>query len=546
MMAANNHSREYHQHYNHSTPAPSTMPSYLSTTEQHREKNIFKTTTNKPLRFAILGSHKSSKSAFVSIISNNISLENYYPTIQNSPILLQFQPKKIQSRALLDVNISLKSLKGLNLLQSSGDNMSSSKISLSKRLLNTINQRNINLLKKKQQSSDSLFNLQLESSESILHDTHGYYDLDYSNPNLFNNEQFSPLNSFHSPIASFSRGQSFGNSFNNSAGRKFPALGSFTSIGERHNSDYDEKKFDHDNDDDDDYDDDYNTGSRYSAPVTTPILVELIDTPGVQQEDLIPFLERSLDNRLSKDLLNNLANGYNTNYRSRVKPLITGSGISDLNAAVDGYILFYSCVPEFEKTDMMPPPPIYDELENEKDSTFDNKGIKALRDEYIDETKRETYEGMASIEILKSLYSSIVEAWKEYQIYYHSWETGKEYDNLSIASSFKQLWKNKDKPNSGSTSMKDLNKIKDPAQRKKMEALIKQQIGTDSRPPVVVVCSHIDSPYAAPLLIEKGRKLAESWGCSFIEMSCAYESDEWVNVEETMAIAIRECVEHMK
>lgn len=539
IIVSNIYHYSYHSKSSNSK-TPFLMSSYLSRSEHHQEKNVFKTTTNKPLRFAVLGSHKSSKSAFVSIISNNISLENYYPTIQNSPILLQFQPKRVTSRAILDINVTLKNLKGLKILKRNEN--STTLINLSKPLLNKINQRSINSLKKIHQSSDYNVRLQIESSETILNETNGYYDLDYSNPNLFNNENFSPINSFHSPIASFSRGQSFGHNFNNSIGRKFPTIGSFASS----NTDDFDNNNNNDDDDDDNYDEDDNNSNnnknKYKAPVTTPILVELIDTPGVQKEDLIPFLEKSLDNRLSKDVLSNLANDYNTNYRSRVKPLITGSGISDLNAAVNGYILFYSCVPEFEKTDSMPPPPMYNES-NEEIGKINDDGIKTLRQEYLDETKRETFDGMESLEILKSLYASIVEAWKEYQMYYHSWETGKEYDDLSITSSFKQLWKNKDK---NTKDFKDFKELKDPSQRKKLQAYIEQNLGSDNRPPIIIVCSHIDSPYAAPLLIEKGRQLADNWGCSFVEMSCAYDSDKWVNVEETLAIAIRESVERKR
>lgn len=543
------------------------MSSFRTPSKSSPQKNVFKSTTNKPLRFAILGPHKSSKSAFVSIIANHISLENYYPTIRNSPILLQFQPKREASRAILDVNVSLTDLKELNLLEKEDRGSSGShtdvKLELSRPLLNKINKKNIQLLKKKHQqmsgssveSGGACFN---EASEAILAETHDYYDLDYSNPDLFDEEAFSPLNSFHSPIASFSRGQSFGHSFNNSAGRKFPSVNSFSSM-------MSHDRYDEAVDEDVDLRGTAGRARHYRAPVTTPILVELIDTPGVQKEDLIPFLERSLDNRLSRDILSNLANEYNTNYRSRVKPLITGSGISDLNAAVDGYILFYSCVPEFENTDVMPPPPMYADNDGEQQQepagidiaaggthtakTRDNDGISrsrpqrkgndTLRQAQKEERDRERDEGLAAIEILESLYASIVEAWKEYHRYHYSWEVGKEYDNLSLSSSFKQLWKNKDKA-------RDLKELQDPAQRRKMEAYIEQQLGSDIRPPVVIVCSHIDSPYAAPLLIEKGRKLAEQWGCSFVQMSCAYDMETWVNVEETLAIAVRESVEHKK
>lgn len=491
------------------------MSSYKPASK-HEKKNVFQSTTNKPLRFAILGPRKSSKSSFVSIIANDISLENYYPTIQNSPILLQFQPKRETSRALLDVNVTLADLKQLHLLDSKevygAGPEDDCRIEISNRLIKRINRKHIEKLKRRKTSGhlgDSL--AEEESSEHVLAATHHYYDLDYTNPDLFRHEAFSPLSSFHSPIAGVSRGESFGNSFNNSAGRKFPQMSGLSSWqddggwADREASVTGAGAPD--------------SATRYRAPVTTPILVELIDTPGVQLDDIIPFLERSLDNRLSKDVLSNLANEYNTHFRSRVKPLITGSGISDLNAAVDGYLLFYSCVPEFENTEVDPSPPLY----GADDPAGAGAGGRPKPASCAEERTED------SLEILASLHASIVDAWREYLAYHKSWEEGKEYDSLSLSSSIRQLWKSNNAagasegaPGCGpGTAFSG---------------------GAPSHPPIVVVCTHIDSPYAAPLLVSRGRALARSWGCSFIEANCShgYAGDGWENVEEALSLLVRE------
>lgn len=470
-------------------------------TMSKEDKNVFKATCNKPLRFAVLGPHRSSKSAFVSIIANQISLANYYPTIQNSPILLQFQPKRETTRSILDINISLDELDQIGLLHDE-------KFIISEDLLKKINIRSIKTKKKihNLQSSQERkqFIEDLHSTDKILKLTNNYYDLDYTKTDMFDDESFSPINSFHSPIASFSVGQSFGNSFANSAGMKFPKMSSI-------------KK-----DQDTEFDD------KYKPPVTTPILIELIDTPGVQRDDLIPFLERSLDSRLSRDVLSNLANEYNTNYRSRVKPLITGSGISDLNAGVNGYLLFYSCIPETDDIDSLPP--AYENVINDTNLKLSAKNEQP-------------------IEVLKCLYISIRDAWREYNSYQNDWEESKEYDNLSLTSSIKQLWKDKDKlkdSKSSSTAMNNSSSNNSSFSNRNNKIKNKEKTdGLDSKqtPPVVVVCTHIDSPQAAPLLIQHGRELAKEWGCTFVQMSCAYNEDEWANVEEALAVAIREVVE---
>jgi hypothetical protein len=363
------------------------------TTMSTPRKNVFKGTTNQPLRLALLGAHQAGKSALLSVVANHISLDNYYPTQRNSPMLLQFQPKKESSRAVLDVNATVADLQEMGVIEDTTGAADASAdadadadadpatldVMLSAQLLRQIDKAGIQRLKqtKHGQGQNAQFD---ESTVAILQQTDNLYDLDYSCPNLFEQDAFSPLSSFHSPtgIASYSRGHSFGKSFTNSAGRRFPAyeVETMSTPNQNHPS----HSF-HQN--------------RYHAPIATPILVEMVDTPGITSnaDGLIPFLERSLDSRLTKDVLSNLANGYNTAFRSRVIPLITGSGISDLNGQMDCYLLVYSAI----------------------DST--------------------------TLAVVESLYEAIVDAWREWSAYKTGWAKGGEHDALSMSTSIKHLWK---------------------------------------------------------------------------------------------------------
>ncbi|TID31193.1 hypothetical protein CANINC_000241 [Pichia inconspicua] len=183
--------------------------------------------------------------------------------------------------------------------------------------------------------------------------------------------------------------------------------------------------------------------------------VEIIDTPGVCSEELIPFLERSLDNRLAKDILGGLANNYNTKFRSKMTPILVASGASELNGEVDGYLLFYSAVPSEL-------PPSYEEQENSEDE----------------------------LRIIEDLYECIQEAWKDFSKYKKGWIEGKEYDEMSLSASIKQLWsKEKEK----GTFVNILT------------------------PPIILVCTNSKSDRAAPLLVQKGKQLAKKWNCQFVE-----------------------------
>ncbi|ODV84710.1 hypothetical protein CANARDRAFT_28859 [[Candida] arabinofermentans NRRL YB-2248] len=529
----------------------------------HRKKNLMRSTTDKPLRFALLGPHKSSKSSIVSIITNDKSLGNYYPTLRNSPTLIQFQPKNSKTRALLDVNLTLSNLEEMDLLNSNNlvltdrilsivskhSSSNNNNNSLTPQKSNNNNPNHLNRQSPKHISSVSMSlsmtspsqNLQLSPTSSnttiattttanttttttttsdILSSTLNYYDLDYDSSLLFDDNlstnsfsyssfgdhssSLSPIQNFYSPLthntnhAGFSNGKGsyFSSVMSAAAAANTSRSISGSAIGSKLRNHQLEN----------------NLNITYSPPVTTPILLELIDTPGVIEDDLIPFLERSLDCKLSSDVLRNLTNDLDgadiSGNRARVKPLIVGSGISDLNSSVDGYFLCYSCIPE---TSMDSQPPAYDDDIIQKKDNNNNS-------EYNE-----------SLKILIALKSAITEAWREYSVYHESWNNGKEHDVFSFNHSIKNLWK-KDKDKNQSYGNDNNNSF----------------ISKDSfyTPPMIIIATHSDHELASPLLIEQGRELAKSWNIGFVECSCAFE--EWENVEESIGFMIRETIEAKK
>ncbi|KAH3668117.1 hypothetical protein OGAPHI_001871 [Ogataea philodendri] len=398
----------------------------------HDKKNLMKSTTDRPLRFALLGPHNSSKSSIVSIVSSHKSLGNYYPTIQNSPTLLQFQPSNQRTRALLDVNITYKELEELHLVDSPD-------IQLTDVVISAV---------KKTQSKNT-------SSESVLARTLNYYDLDYSGID----GSASPLSSRMSPLQ-------FG-SMHSPFNSPYERAGMHSILGTPET--------------------DLEGGPQ---PYTTPILLELIDTPGVQPDDLIPFLERSLDSRLARDVLRNLAEDNDGELgRARVKPLLIGSGISDLNGTMDGYLICYSCVPE---TQMDSPPPSYYEEDIPQPSA-----------------------PLQPLEIVKAIKTTLEDAWKEYLRYHHNWEVGKEYDVFSLNRSLKTLWSK--------------------------SKIAQTDPEATYLPPITIAVTHCDHELASPVLIEEGRKLAAQWGFAFVQVECPFEN--WKNVEECIGLMIRESIE---
>ncbi|VEU19988.1 DEKNAAC100456 [Brettanomyces naardenensis] len=455
------------------------------------QKNLLLSTSSRPLRFALLGPHRSSKSCIVSIISNDKSPENYYPTLQNSLTLIQFQPKSVKARALLDVNVTLDDLEQLGISDST-------EFRLTSRVLDSIAECSALVVS----SNDDIANT---STAAIMKKSLNYYDLDYTRPDYFDTEMLSGLSPVSSPIATHSVGSSGGNRLNSvfSNGTYFSNVMDPAHGGDSMSS---------------------AAGSvcSYTPPVSTPILMELIDTPGVQRNDLIPFLEKGLDSKLASDVLRNLLNEASTESRSRVKPLITGSGMSELNAAMDGYLLCYSCIPETgEKT----APPSYDDAVSGSYGGGTVDGHNNSANNIDDGPPGGDVNGLEAIEILKALYNAIMEAWKQYTTYHIGWQEGQEFDVYSLNYSFKHLWKKR-------ASAKDMS---DNIVTKKAHQML---------PPILIAATHVDHELASPLLIQKGRELAEEWNCGFIEISCEYEN--WRNVEEALCFLARDRIEDVK
>ncbi|OWB59816.1 hypothetical protein B5S29_g680 [[Candida] boidinii] len=540
-------------------------------------------TSQKPLRFAILGAPKTSKSSITSIIVNEKSLGNYYPTLQNSPILFQFDPKKFKTRALLDINASLSDYDSLDVL---GSNTSS--IIISDNIIKSASQNDANLIilptssnhfqnkprtfsNNSNKSNTNLNSLYMNSSSSnnnsstmsnnnvlspvvssnqnsissshhgsnsnpnhsqqyILKKTLNYYSLDYSPHPEYEGLTLSPGS--YSPVHQNSMLRSPNNihSFNMS-----PFLKPSSSVGSIH-SNIHHIRSDSNSESD---------STTYKAPVSTPILLELIDTPGILPEEIIPFLEKSVDTKLAKDVLRNLDDSATD--RSRVQPLMVGSGISDLNGSIDGYILCYSCIPDMNEISAAPPGydesvspvssnatpknsgspapiPISSPYNNSDSDLYTSDAQEIPQSGYIDETIESIPANLSSqpveshsLNTLKVIKQVLSEAWNEYNMYQEGWNNGKEYDIYSLNYSLKNLWKKKDK---------------------------KQTAQKDTVPPITIVCTNIDHPLASPLFIEQGKKLAKEWKCGFAEVSCKFE--DWENVEECLGLAIRDSIEYKK
>ncbi|ODV97744.1 hypothetical protein PACTADRAFT_47603, partial [Pachysolen tannophilus NRRL Y-2460] len=153
-------------------------------------------------------------------------------------------------------------------------------------------------------------------------------------------------------------------------------------------------------------------GNEEPSALITPMLVEIIDTPPFKPDQIVPFLEASLDIKLPPDILHNLANEPRRDHSA--KPLIVASGAHELNGKVDGYLLMYSSVPSLN-------PPTYEAIQS---SSNNNEGHNT-----------------DPIALLKVMRAALIDAWKEYVNYKTSWEKGAETDVFSLIYSVKSLWK---------------------------------------------------------------------------------------------------------
>lgn len=240
----------------------------------------------------------------------------------------------------------------------------------------------------------------------------------------------------------------------------------------------------------------YSIFTRGNSIQSTPILMELIDTPAFNPKQVVPFLEASLYIKLEKDILHNLAN--EPRQPVSTNPLIVASGASELNGTVDGYYFVYSAVPSSL-------PPSYDE----------SSGFSAANNEN-------------GFDLLPVMKQTLDEAWQEYYTYKVSWESGKESDVFSFKTALRGLLVDevrKPTPQSrspGGSRLLDISS--DPAD-------------PSCPPPIWLVCTHADLPLASPKLIEDGRQLSKTWRCGFLAVDV--ESD----VEEAIALMVRELVE---
>lgn len=385
----------------------------------------------------------------------------------------------LKARTLLDVNVSLD---GLN----QQDITSNPEFKLTDRILNVVAENTTSV----KAGND----ISATCTASVVRKTLNYYDLDYTRPDYFKTDIVNSLSPMNSPIASYSIGSS-----SSGSGNRYHSPYLTTVMSGSDDSDVSAE-----------------SRSKYKPPVSTPILVELIDTPGVQKNDLIPFLEKGLDSRLATDVLRNLINNSSSESRSRVKTMITGSGMSELNAAMDGYLLCYSSIPETANQSL---PPSYDDTIAMEKNGKSSKSNVTFGGDPLEET------GYEAIEILKALYNAIMEAWKQYTNYHIGWEEGKEFDVYSLNYSFKHLWKKRSV---------DANLTKEGLTKRAKQIM----------PPILIAVTHVDHELSSPVLIDKGRELAKKWNCGFIEVSC--EFDNWRNVEEALSFLIRDRIEDLR
>lgn len=233
------------------------------------------------------------------------------------------------------------------------------------------------------------------------------------------------------------------------------------------------------------------SSSNSKDKVLTPILMELIDTPGFEARKSLPFLEVSLHAKLAKADLRNLAN--DAGQTVNAEPLLVASGAAELNGTIDGYVLVYSAVPPATV-------PSYD---------FGSKSAEPSTD--------------SSLDALYHIREGLVEAWCEYQAYKKRSISNAESDIFSLKTALKNMFDTKDR--------------KEHPFSTKLEAIPTDPSDRQSLPPIVIVCTHINLPLASPKLIREGENLARQWKASFVPV------DITDDVSTILNVMIREVVE---
>lgn len=256
--------------------------------------------------------------------------------------------------------------------------------------------------------------------------------------------------------------------------------------------------------------------NTYKEPTISPILVELIDTPPFKPDLVVPFLEVSLYRNLDKEDLHNLAN--EPRRPVSTNPLLVASGASELDGNVDGYIFMYSAVPSFN-------PPSYEDVLSP--STSRNSAISPDLDIINNDDP---------LTLLDIIRGAILDAWREYRNYQKKWKKGSEGDVYSLIYGIKQLWKMKSFEDE-QLKLAELRKISN-----RLDDLDIDPSSPESPPPILIVCTHANHEGMSPNLVEAGKKMANNWKSSFVLV----ENEGGENVEESIAILIREIVERQK
>lgn len=248
-------------------------------------------------------------------------------------------------------------------------------------------------------------------------------------------------------------------------------------------------------------------------PHVTPILVELVDTPPYNPDQVVPFLESSLYNKLGPEYLRNLAN--EPRRPVLTNPILVASGASELNGTIDGYFFVYNPIPELEI-------PSYDEAV----SQLHDLGLTPLGvDSESTAAARHLSVENHSFKLLNSIKASLDEAWLEYVSFKTLWEKGEESDKYSMKLALKSIWKERGQLDTKKTlDSQNINPFK-------LNAL----------PPIWIICTNRQNPMAHPALIQSGRELAKSWGCGFISIDCRND-----DLNFCLSLIIKEIIERKK
>ncbi|CAL9736623.1 hypothetical protein MOSE0_K03928 [Monosporozyma servazzii] len=262
-----------------------------------------------------------------------------------------------------------------------------------------------------------------------------------------------------------------------------------------------------------------NLPRNYIPPTYSPIPIDIIDTPGFKPEMVVPFLEVSLFRNLDKSILKGLANQPRTPVSTT--SLLVASGASELNGKIDGYILVYSAIPELNHH-IVPEPPSYGSVDiskNDKESTTS--------------TTSEIPKG-GGLSLLTIIRSCILDAWTEFRNYETDWKNGQEEDVYSLAHSLKSIWKSQE---SEQTKLAKVNKLR--TFKTDLDTITLDPASPNSPPPCIIVCTHINSNMASPLLIQKGKQLATQWESSFVGI----DNIDDINVDVALSLIIKDIVE---